>query len=233
MDKITFAAGKENIIGEILGKDEGKLSNFIYFHGAGRSAKERAKEFFDESLFNTVPSIVTFDFSGHGERTGELKHSSLKQRAHEAQTAIELYTTKKQLTVCGSSMGGYIALKMLSLYDIKNVILFAPALYDKQAFEVPFNQGFSEIIRRPNSWGESDVLSSLEKFSGSLLLYIGKQDKVIPHGVIDLIDKHSTNTQRKEIIRLDDCDHAITTWLNNHSDERRQITEKISRYYLT
>jgi len=232
MSKINFKAGKENIVGKILGKSPEILSDFILFHGAGKSTKERAKEFFDESLFDIVPSIVTFDFSGHGESTGELKKSSLKQRVLEAQTAIELFTTKEKLTVCGSSMGGYIALKMLSLYNVKNLVLFAPAIYDKQAFEVPFDQGFTEILRKPDSWENSDVLESLENFSGNLLLFIGKNDEVIPSGVVDLINKHSSNVARKEIVRFDDCPHAIHSWLDSHSSEKKQVAEKISQYYL-
>lgn len=232
MSEINFQAGKENIIGKILGKNPEKLSNFILFHGAGKSTKERAKEFFGESLFDVVPSIVTFDFSGHGESTGELKKGSLKQRVLEAQTAIELFTTKEKLTVCGSSMGGYVALKMLSLYDVKNLVLFAPAIYDKQAFEVPFDQGFTEILRKPDSWKNSDVLQSLEKFSGNLLLFIGKNDEVIPSGVVDLIDKHSSNVAGKEIIRFDGCPHAIHSWLDSHPPEKKQVAKKVSQYYL-
>ncbi|MBI2057473.1 MAG: alpha/beta fold hydrolase [Candidatus Yanofskybacteria bacterium] len=232
MSKINFKVGKENIVGKILGKNPEKLSDFILFHGAGKSTKERAKEFFDESLFDVVSSIVTFDFSGHGESTGELKKSSLRQRVAEAQTAIELFTTKEKLTVCGSSMGGYIALKMLTLYDIKNLVLFAPAIYDKQAFDVQFDQGFTEILQQSESWKNSDVLESLEKFSGNLLLFIGKDDEIIPRGVVDLVDKHSVKVVRKEIIRFDNCPHAIHAWLDSHSPEKKQVAEKISEYYL-
>lgn len=232
MSKINFKAGKENIVGQILGRDSDKKSDFILFHGAGKSTKERAKQFFHESLFDVVPSIVTFDFSGHGESTGELKKSSLKQRVLEAQTAIELFTTKEKLTVCGSSMGGYIALKMLSLYDIKNLILFAPAIYDKEAFNVSFNQGFTEILRKPESWRSSDVLTHLENFTGNLLLFIGKDDEVIPSGVIDLIDNHSSKAAKKEIIRFDNCPHALHDWLDNHPFEKKQVAEKISEYYI-
>lgn len=229
--KIYFQAGKEHIVGEILGKHPDDPSDFVFFHGAGKSTKERARNFFDESLFNAVPSIVTFDFSGHGESSGELKESSLKQRVLEAQRAIELFTTKKDLTLCGASMGGYVALKMLPFYDVKNLILFCPAVYDKRVFEISFNQGFSEIIRKPNSWENSDIFSSLETFSGNLLLFIGKNDTVIPRGVIDLIDAHSSRAARKEIIRLDNCPHAIHSWLDSHPSEKKYIAKKIIDLY--
>lgn len=229
--RIYFNAGKENIVGEILGNKPDELSDFVYLHGAGEGTKERAKSYFDNVIFDVVPSIIAFDFSGHGESSREPKRRTLKQRVLEAQTAIELHTTQKKLTICGSSMGGYIALKMLPLFDVKNIILFAPGIYDKQAFEVPFDERFSEIIRKPNSWERSDIFSPLENFSGNLLLVIGKDDAVIPPGVIDLIDKHSINTAKKEIIRLDNCSHAISAWLDSDLAHKKQLSEKILNFY--
>ncbi len=229
--KIHFKAGTENIVGEILGNRTDELSDFVYFHGAGKSTRSRAKSFFDESVFAVVPNIVTFDFSGHGESSGELQYSSLKQRVLEAQTAIESFSTQEKLTICGSSMGGHVALKMLSFFDIKNIILFAPAIYDNQAYDVQFGKGFSEIIRKPESWKNSDILPVLEKFSGNLLVFIGKDDEVIPSGVIDLLDTHSPNVARKEIIRLDDCPHAIHAWIDSHPEIKKQVAEKILKYY--
>ena len=186
--RILFEAGKENITGTIIGTNTEKKSDFIFLHGAGKSTKEKAHGFFDTLLFKTIPNITTFDFSGHGESSGTLKKSSLQKRIFETKTAIDLYTTKSQLTVCGTSMGGYIALTMLDYYNVKNLILFAPAVYNDEALALPFDAGFTEAIRKPKSWQKSSVLQSLENFTGNLLLVIGTQDEVIPKDVIALID---------------------------------------------
>jgi len=228
---LHFEAGAENIVGEILGNTPDEPSDFAYFHGAGKSTRSRAKSFFDESVFAVVPNIITFDFSGHGESSGDLQSSSLKQRTLEAKTAIELFSTREKLTVCGSSMGGYIALKMLSFFDIKNIILFAPAIYDEQAYDIQFGKGFSEIIRKPESWKNSDVLSLLEDFTGNLLIFVGKDDTVIPSEVIDLLDKHSPRVARKEIIKFEDCPHAIHAWIDSHPQLKKQVAEKILSCY--
>lgn len=228
---VHFEVGAENIVGEILGNKPDELSDFAYFHGAGKGTRSRAKSYFDESVFAVVPNIITFDFSGHGESSGELQSSSLKQRVLEAKAAIELFSTREKLTVCGSSMGGYIALKMLSFFDIKNIILFAPAIYDEQAYEVQFGKGFSEIIRKPESWKNSDALSLLENFTGNLLVFIGKDDAVIPSEVIDLLDKHSSHAARKEIIKFENCPHAIHAWIDSNPQLKKQFSEKILEYY--
>ena len=73
--------------------------------------------------------------------------------------------------------------------------------------------GFTEIIRSHESWRNTDVLSYLDNFTGNLLLFIGDEDKVIPSGVINLIDKHSNKAKKKENIKLKGCPHAIHDWL--------------------
>jgi hypothetical protein len=225
--KINFSAGNETLVGEIIGSNPEALGDVILFHGAGASTKERAAVFFDETVRRSVPAIVTFDFSGHGESSGDLRTGSLKQRVLEARAAIDSFTTRKNLTVCGSSMGGYVALKMLEFYDVKNIILFAPAVYDADAFGVRFDQGFSEIIRRPKSWENTDIIPLLRKFPGNLLLFIGANDEVIPDEVVGLIETNAKNAARKEIIRFDNCPHAIHTWLGSHDHERKYAAAKI------
>jgi pimeloyl-ACP methyl ester carboxylesterase len=205
-------------------------ADFIHFHGAGKSTKERARPLL-ESLSEVVPSIVTFDFSGHGESTGDLKHSSLHKRVLEARVAIEQFTNKEKLTISASSMGGNIALKMLPLYDVKNLVLFAPAIYSDEAFEVPFGQGFTEIIRKPDSWKQSDVFASLETFTGNVLICIGDHDEVIPAGLVDETYKHASNAARKEIVRLKGCPHAMHSWLDVHPSERARVVAKIAECY--
>ena len=130
-------------------------------------------------------------------------------------------------------MGGYVALKMLEMQDVKNLILFAPAVYDRKAFGLSFDNGFTEAIRRPGSWRDSDVFLSLEKFTGNLLLFIGKQDEAIPRGVIDLIDLHSPKTAKKDIIMFDRCSHNIGDWLTEHPAGKKIVTQKIAEYYLS
>ena len=48
--KIYFKAETENIVGEILENKTDTLSGFVYFNGAGKSTRSRAKSFFDESV---------------------------------------------------------------------------------------------------------------------------------------------------------------------------------------
>lgn len=231
--KITFKAGGETIAGFVLEPETGKETkpNFVFLHGAGVGNKQRIFSVSDTLVQNGI-SILSIDFSGHGESSGDIKQSSLAKRVSEARTAIELFAAPSGLTICGSSMGGYVALKMLEYFDTTNLILIAPAIYSRKALDVRFDSGFTEIIREPGSWQDSDVLEPLETFKGSLLIVIGKNDTVIPPGVVDLLDQHSPQTTKKEIIYIPDCDHGVHTWIKEHAEAAEPIKQKILEYSL-
>jgi len=142
-ENVIFQVGRASIVGTIFGNNTTQPPDFIFLHGAGKSNKERVRGFLDGSLFKIIPSIITFDFSGHGESTGTLAKSSLKQRVLEATGAIDLYTTKKRLTVCGSSMGGYITLKMLETYDVRNLIPQKRKSLRKKSRNIIFHKAIS------------------------------------------------------------------------------------------
>jgi pimeloyl-ACP methyl ester carboxylesterase len=188
----TFPGGQETISGAILSANkEPAKPRFVFLHGAGKGVKERIYDL-AEVIIKSGRDMLAIDFSGHGASSGELKKSSLEKRVKEARSAIDQFTSREALTICGSSMGGYIALKMLRFYEVENLILFCPALYDKKAYSVKFDEGFSEIIRASKSWENTDALSDLKEFSGKLLLVMGDQDEVIPDEVIDLIFESAT-----------------------------------------
>ncbi len=173
---ITFKAGQETLAGLILhnGNQE-NLTSFVFFHGAGVGKKELICNV-AQSVIEQGKNILTFDFSGHGSSSGELKKSSLKKRVEEAQMAIKSYAINKPLTLCGASMGGYIAIKILEIYPVDTLILFCPALYDRNAYDAQFDQGFTQIIRTYESWRNTDVLQTLENFTGKLLIIMGQND---------------------------------------------------------
>lgn len=225
----SIRVNNEIISTAILSKNsQPKSPNFVFLHG-GAGNKER--------IYNLIPPIVesnidllTMDFSGHGQSTGEIKKSSLKKRIEEANAAIIEFATKDPLIVCGASMGGYLAIKMLEYHKVKTLILLCPALYDKKAYNLRFDDGFTEAIREFGSWKHTDILESLENFSGKLLVVIGDNDTVIPSGVIDLIMQHTQRAQKKELYILQGCPHKMFDWLNKHEDEMAKLQLKILDY---
>ncbi len=112
-NSFTFNTDDEIIAGTILSNETSVTPpKFIFLHGAGAGIKERIYGI-APSIIDVGTNILTIDFSGHGESTGDLKKSSLEKRVNEAKHAINKFASKESLTICGVSMGGYVAIKLL------------------------------------------------------------------------------------------------------------------------
>lgn len=228
-EPIQLQVGAEMLSGIILRTDPVKLPDFVFLHGAGTGNYTRVFGM-APALIENGHSILAFDFSGHGKSSGILKESSLQKRTDEAVSMIQEFASRESpLTICGSSMGGYIALKMLAYFPerIRNLVLFCPGVYDRRAFDLRFNSGFTEQIRVPDSWKNSDVFALLDHFKGNLAVFIGEKDQVIPPAVIDLIDLHAANTAKKQIVRIPDGPHLIHGWLLEHPDLLDRVNRAI------
>lgn len=197
----------------------------LFLHGAGYSDKNIARYLQDE-LEKKQVDTYSFNFTGHGGIN--LENSSLRNRLEEAEAAIRHFHIAEPLNICGSSMGGYIAVKLLEKYIIKNLILFAPAFYDIAAFSIPFNSDFSRIIRKEDSWVKSDAFEIIKKFKGNLLIFIGDKDEVIPKELIELVKTSSISLSRIEIIRIPQCPHKIHRWISSHPRWIETVSEKIA-----
>jgi len=221
--------GGERLTGIKVAKDLSKPADFIFLHGAAQGNYSRVMTFAQPSVAKGI-SIVAFDHSGHGTSTGEQIHSSLKKRNDEAVAIIDAFAAGRPSTVCGSSMGGYTAIKMLEKCQVKNLVLICPAVYDRDAYNIPFDARFTEIITKQNSWQNTDAVEILQKFTGNLLILIGDDDKVIPKGVIELIHKASTQAKKKEILVIPGASHAIYDWFVSHPHKALAISQKIAQF---
>ena len=222
----TLSVGKEKLNGISLSLNNIGKYNIFSFHGAGRSNKERILYLLRELVLRTDSSAFTFDFSGHGQSSGKLNELSLEKRAEQARCVIEKFGANDSIMI-GSSMGGDTALRMLRLFEPKLVVLFCPAIYAEEAFNIPFTDKFTEIIRKPYSWKTSGALKYLDEYQGKLLIFIGTEDAVIPEGVIELLDKHSSKVSRKEIIRIPNCSHRMHEFFPNNMKEKEAVISKI------
>lgn len=84
-----------------------------------------------------------------------------------------------------------------------------PAAYDRRAYEVPFNAGFTEILRTPDSWQNSDAFELLEKFTGNLLIIAAEHDEVIPTPIIPKMYESATQAKSRELLVAPGSTHQI------------------------
>jgi len=201
------------------------MSSILFLHGAGASDKNRTK-YLEIILARYGIKCHSFNFKGAGGDAKEMSKSSLKQRQLDAERYFEKIEDK-QVTVCGSSMGAYTAIKLTEKYKINSLVLFCPAVYTIEAFDVPFNDEFTKIISEKESLLESDAFEILENFQGKILIFIGSADEVIPKKLLDLLDESLNKLKSKEIVMIPDCPHAIHLWLVRHEGWAKKVGKKI------
>lgn len=224
MQKLSFEAEGETLDALVVGDTP---PSALYLHGAGKATKERGLPIM-EHLAEAGLSTFAFDFSGHGASTGLMEQSSLKKRVKEAEAALPFLDRTKPITVIGSSMGGHVSLELLKRHpEINNVALFYSAVYSAEAFDVPFTEAFSEIIRQPKSWERNDVLDALERYEGNLLIVAGELDQVVPREVTDLIYTSAEHALKREVIVIPGAEHLLLPVLMENKELFDAVINKI------
>lgn len=184
----------------------------LFLHGAG-SAHQWRTAYLVERLSKHDIGSVSFDFSWQWASSGAMNDSSLKRRVKQTLWVLSQLDPLGPITVCASSMGAHVALKLLDYIAVENIVLFVPGIYDRAAYDVWFGDWFSEIIRQAESWRNSDVYELLAEFRGNFLVVTAEYDDVIPEWVITLLSDHAQQVRSKTFVTLPDAPHQIHNWI--------------------
>ena len=92
------------------------------------------------------------------------------------------------------------------------------------------NAGFTEIIRRPQSWEASDAWAFLAGFPGRLLIVAGENDVVIPPAVIRNIYDSARRAKERTLYVAPGASHLIITDLRAHApDQLDRVLDLMTR----
>ncbi|MDO8618588.1 MAG: alpha/beta hydrolase [Candidatus Daviesbacteria bacterium] len=224
--RTVFKVADETLVGDIVAFDQRYKPRSLFLHGAGQATRQRALPLAMKLAELGNPSFL-FDFSGHGESTGSLLGSSLKRRIDEAEAAMAFLSKKGPHSLLASSMSGHIAMQLLRDHDFANLVLFAPAIYDAAAIDIPFGPRFSKAIRQRDSWKRSNATAALREYTGNLLIFWGENDAVVPRGVIDFIFAAAEHTKVKKVITVPGADHQLAQWTNRDEDALNMVTREV------
>lgn len=216
----------ENYIlkGDYYYNDDNPISTILLLHGGGlKTTRERYKQLRLDLLKNNVHSY-SFDFVGHGDNNEELYNTSLYSKVLQTKTFIDKFI-KVPFSLVGASMGGYIAIKLTEIYDIKSLVLFVPALYTIEAYNINFGNNFSEIIRKDKSWENSDGFSIIKNYKNKVLLISVDNDTVIPLELTNKFKKSINSNNFDEYI-IKNGNHKIFSYIYE-SDEYKTILNLI------
>ncbi len=184
-------------------------ADVLIMHGAGSADQKRILPL-AQQLAEKGHRVITFDFTSHGSSTGKLEELNLERRQKEAEAVANHYSLTN-IIVIGFSMSGQTAIDLLPKLNIEMLVLFAPAVYDQKARKAAFGHesAFSKLIRRPNSWENTDAWIKLADFSGKCIIFEGEFDDVIPKDVPPTIYRNLKKTNSKLHIKILGAGHGL------------------------
>jgi len=220
--KIGFE--NQTLVGDVIAR--GNSPRVLVLHGAGSSNRGRF-QLLREELFAEGISSAAFDFVGHGDTGGDLQSSSLSSRTRQACRVVEALNMPQPFAVIGASMSAYTAVKLLEHFQIKSLILLVPAMYNARAYTTSFNRGFSDIIRQPQSWVQSDAWRLLADFRGRLLIVAAENDQIIPRDVINRIYDSAVNAAERKLYIAPKASHFVFTDLRENNPAEFEYVFKL------
>ena len=203
------------LVGDEVGED--LPTKVFMLHGAGEAHRGKMAPLREELAERGIGSWA-FDLVGHGETGGALARSSLADRTDQAGAVIEHLGLEAPLNVIAASMSAHTAVQLTRTHDVAAMALIVPAMYSRLAYRVPFDGGFTEIIRRPRSWRDSDGWEILRRFEGRLLVVGAGEDRVIPREVIRLFHDSAPGSSRRTLHVVEGYGHMLFTEMRQRGD---------------
>lgn len=200
--------------------------SLLIIHGAGKG--QRAGFYrLREHLAQHGISSLAFDMIGHGETGGEFIESSLARRTEQVLAVISQFPLAQAPTILGSSMGAYNAVKLSEIVPAGALILAAPAAYDTAAYNVPFGDEFSAIIRQPRSWERSDAWEIMTRFEGRVLVLAAQNDTVIPPEIPARLLASASRAASRELYEIPESPHTWRDHLDKDPEQFAVVMKKI------
>ena len=173
---------------------------------------------------------LALDFSGHGESSGSLPELSLRRRRDQAAAVIAAaLPADLPLVLVGFSMSGQTVADLVEQvsHRVTAVVTCAPGVYGKDAWDVPFGGGFTELIRTPESWRDSVAFDVYAQFTGRAVLVLPEEDDVIPADVTAGIESALATSSRLTVLRLTGAGHQLGIWLAEQPKHRQLVVDTV------
>ena len=175
--KVPFQ--RSALVGNLWGPPEATRTALL-LHGGGASASDGFQEL-RTFLYARGIATMAFDCIGHGRTGGPQLGTTLEQRVQQLHAVLEFQDLEtSSLALIGFSMGAYVAIKATVETGIRRLGLAIPAAYATHAYKTPFGPKFSQILRSPRSWENSDAFELTRAHTGHLLVISAEDDRVVP-----------------------------------------------------
>ena len=217
--------------------ERGNTQCILFLHGGSiDNGKDRFFDWQKDFAKNGISSVA-FDFVGVGDSIGNISHESLEKRIEDAIKITEWMKNKfpkKKFTICGVSMGAYVALGVVDrvpmMFD--KLIIQAPAAYSQSAHFLPFDQTFTKELRKPQSWKKSPAFRWWKNYKKSKLLVSCEKDLIIPCEIIETYRNIGEMSKKFIHIDIEGAPHNIWKATKNKKKILNEVYQEILSFVL-
>lgn len=132
-------------------------------------------------------TAVLFDLRGHGQTGGDLDTFSPHDHLNDCLAAYDYMLNldtvdPNNISVFGSSYGGYLASLVSAERKVDHLLLSVPALYPDDIFDQPKlqrSEQTTEYLKRVLQPGDNKALLAVHNFEGDLLLIEAEHDEQV------------------------------------------------------
>tara|TARA_Y100000991_G_scaffold34554_1_gene22832 strand:+ start:404 stop:1150 length:747 start_codon:yes stop_codon:yes gene_type:complete len=244
---INTSEGNTIAYNQIIGKNTG----IVFLSGYNSDMQGNKALYIEKWAKDNNHSFLRFDYSGHGQSSGELETTCFSDWYQDAEHIINRKTKDKQILI-GSSMGAWIMLMLAKRIPnkISAIIGLAPApdfpkilIWDKMTgdekrkliknrkISIKYEDGskndFSYNLIK-DSFKNLTLLENIY-FNGSVYLYHGMADDAVPYDLSIRIIKTFTGTKDVKLLLEKEAGHRLseTHQLQNITDIIQEIKNKL------
>jgi dipeptidyl aminopeptidase/acylaminoacyl peptidase len=189
---------------------------------------QKYNEFLSSLVKNANTSVLTIDYSGHGESPFDINDLTPAQNFLEVITAFDWLKDQypdAEISVMGASYGGFLATQLTKYRTFDKLILRVPAIYKPENFYTTWKKYSIEEGLKYRETAEKLVghplLKRASKFKGRSL--------VVTHELDDVCPKNSTMA----FVSAFNADHIEAKGFKHSFGESDVTVIQINEYYKT
>lgn len=220
MKNYSFKSGGLTLDAVVFYPQQIKTKNptTLFVHG-WTSEKERSYQY-ARALTKLGYICFLFDMRGHGKSEGDIKTFTIKEFLDDVVNAYDYLLNlegvdKNNISLVGSSFGGYIIALLSEKRKVKNLVMRVPADYPNEDFnKIKATSGHQrqEIMnwrRQHKQPNETYALNALSKFDGNVLVIEAEFDDFVPSETIENYKNAVKDKSKLSYVLLKGAPHSI------------------------
>ena len=172
-----------------------------------------------------------FDFTGHGNTGGNWSDSTIELRTAQSVDIINACFDSQPFNIVASGLGAYTAIKLTQLFNVKNLILLAPALCAYEACNVSLGKNYDEFAEFAYSWSMTDALSILQFYEGGVSILVSDTRSSLQREVAGQLFSNALRARKRRATDIfEKYGFCPMEYTSNNSEVTRCILETIVEF---